>query len=167
MIHHITEFIGDYGGVAQGTQAIMDALDDASLSQEAGDGHRTLGRVAWHVVQTIPEMLGKTGLTPDGPGEDTPVPTTAKAIADAYREASRSVLAQVEAQWTDDTLEVEDELYGSKWKRGSTLWALVHHEIHHRGQMTVLMRQAGLRVPGVYGPAKEDWEKMGMQPPVI
>jgi len=31
----------------------------------------------------------------------------------------------------------------------------------------VLMRQAGLRVPGVYGPAKEEWESYGMEPPLI
>ena len=32
---------------------------------------------------------------------------------------------------------------------------LINHQNHHRGQMTVLMRQAGLTVPGVYGPAKK------------
>jgi hypothetical protein len=26
----------------------------------------------------------------------------------------------------------------------------------------VLMRQAGLSVPGVYGPAREEWAAMGM-----
>ena len=31
--------------------------------------------------------------------------------------------------------------------------------------MTVLMRQAGLKVPGVYGPAREEWAEFGMQPP--
>ena len=33
--------------------------------------------------------------------------------------------------------------------------------------MTVLMRQAGLRVPGIYGPAREDWSGMGMEPPSV
>jgi uncharacterized damage-inducible protein DinB len=28
--------------------------------------------------------------------------------------------------------------------------------------MTVLMRQAGIKVPGVYGPAKEEWAAYGM-----
>jgi uncharacterized damage-inducible protein DinB len=28
--------------------------------------------------------------------------------------------------------------------------------------MTVLMRQAGLPVPGVVGPSKEEWAAMGM-----
>ena len=31
--------------------------------------------------------------------------------------------------------------------------------------MTVLMRQAGLTVPGVYGPAKEEWAVAGMEAP--
>lgn len=31
--------------------------------------------------------------------------------------------------------------------------------------MTVLMRQAGLTVPGIYGPAKEEWATFGMEAP--
>ena len=31
------------------------------------------------------------------------------------------------------------------------------------GQMTVLLRQAGSSVPGVMGPAKEEWTQMGME----
>jgi len=38
------------------------------------------------------------------------------------------------------------------------------HQAHHRGQMTVLMRQAGMKVPGVYGPSKEEWSAFGMEP---
>ena len=30
--------------------------------------------------------------------------------------------------------------------------------------MTVLMRQTGLPVPGVYGPSLEEWEAYGMPP---
>jgi hypothetical protein len=29
------------------------------------------------------------------------------------------------------------------------------------------MRQAGLRVPGVYGPALEEWSAYGMPPPAV
>jgi uncharacterized damage-inducible protein DinB len=51
-------------------------------------------------------------------------------------------------------------MYGEHWPRGLTLQALVFHEIHHRGAMTVLMRQAGLTVPGIYGPNREETERM-------
>ena len=58
-------------------------------------------------------------------------------------------------------------MYGETWINGDTLSALVDHQIHHRGQITVLMRQAGLKVPGIYGPSREDWNKIGMKPPLV
>lgn len=33
---------------------------------------------------------------------------------------------------------------------------LVHHMIHHRGQLTVYYRLAGARVPALYGPSADD-----------
>ena len=48
-------------------------------------------------------------------------------------------------------------MYGQKWTRSATLESIVKHQIHHRAQMTVLMRQASLKVPRVYGPSREEW----------
>jgi uncharacterized damage-inducible protein DinB len=56
-------------------------------------------------------------------------------------------------------------MYGEMWSRGTVLSILVRHEAHHRAQLTVLMRQAGLAVPGCYGPAKEEWAGMGIPAP--
>ena len=64
-------------------------------------------------------------------------------------------------------MEIEDDMYGEKWKRGMTLQGLIHHEIHHRAEMIVLMRLAGLPVPGLYGPTREEWTQYGMEPPVV
>jgi uncharacterized damage-inducible protein DinB len=44
---------------------------------------------------------------------------------------------------------------------------LISHQIHHRGQMTVLMRQAGLAVPSIYGPVKEGWAQYGVAAPRV
>jgi uncharacterized damage-inducible protein DinB len=167
MYRRLDDFLEQWLQLTAGTQKMLDALTDESLTQPVANDHRTLGRIAWHLAQTIPEMLSKTGLSPEGPAEDAPVPAVATEIAAAYRAASASLAEQVRTHWTDDTLEVEDDMYGSKWKRGFTLTALVEHEVHHDGQMSVLMRQAGLRPPGIYGPAKEDWTKMGMEPPAV
>ena len=65
---------------------------------------------------------------------------------------------------TNADLEKEDTMYGEQWQRKVTLTSLVFHQIHHRAQIEVLMRQAGLRVPGLYGPSKEEWAAMGMTP---
>jgi len=56
----------------------------------------------------------------------------------------------------------EINMYGEKWTRSATLASIIKHQIHHRAQMTVLMRQAGLKVPGVYGPSREEWSQYGM-----
>ena len=90
------------------------------------------------------------------------MPTSAREIVETFEKAAKSVNQEVGKNWTDETLEIEDEMYGMNWPRGTTLSTLINHQAHHRGQITVLMRQAGIPVVGVYGPAKEEWEAMGM-----
>lgn len=167
MITTIDEFKQAWASESCSTGKLMKALTDKSLAQPVGPGQRTLGRVAWHIIQTIMEMAGRTGLTIDGPKMDDPAPASAKVFGDAYDKAAASLLEQVSNCWKDETLQIEDDMYGERWKRGVTLNALISHEVHHRGQMTVLMRQAALNVPGVYGPSRDEWGQYGMNPPEI
>lgn len=152
---------------AQLTQKILDALTDDSLDQAVTEDDRTLGRMAWHLVTTVHEMLERTGLTFDAPHEDMPLPETAKEIADGYRKASSAALNAIKAQWTDASLNELHDMYGEEWPNHQVISVLINHQIHHRGQMTVLMRQAGLRVPGIYGPSREEWSSMGMEAPSV
>lgn len=167
MFISIEQFKQEWQAESDNTRKIFSALTDESLKQPVTEGHRTLGRVAWHIIQTLPEMGGRTGLKVDGPAEDAPVPASAEKIKHAYDTAAKSLLEQVTENWTDETLNMEDDMYGQKWKRGLSLYILFKHELHHRAQMTVLMRQAGLTVPGIYGPAKEEWSQYGAAPPQI
>ena len=167
MIHSIEDFTTLWKQESDETQKVLDAITDASLAQSISADHRTLGRIAWHITGTVREMMERTGLHVDGAEEDAPVPTSAKVIAQTYAKSAKSLLEQVAKQWADASLTVKDEMYGEQWARGTTLQVLILHQVHHRGQATVLMRQAGLRVPGVYGPAKEDWAQWKMEPPAI
>jgi uncharacterized damage-inducible protein DinB len=166
MFSKVSTFESVWKAHRDGTLRIFGALTDESLAQRVVPGGRTLGRIAWHITETLPEMMNRTGLHVDGPEIGSPVPTSAAEIRDAYEKASASVLEQVGSNWNDETLEIEDDMYGMRWTRAFTLGALVEHEAHHRGQMTVLMRQAGLRVPGVAGPAFEEWAEFGMSAPI-
>jgi uncharacterized damage-inducible protein DinB len=164
MFRRVEDFQKAWEQERASTLKILGVLTDASLTQAVTKDDRTLGRLAWHLATTPGEMMERTGLKVAGPSHDAPPPAAAAAIVAVYETASRAVADGV-AGWTDATLEVEDEMYGEKWPRGLTLRALVVHQAHHRGQMTVLMRQAGLKVPGVYGPAREEWAGFGIQPP--
>jgi len=167
MFRRVADFQKAWEGEREGTLKILRALTDASLAQAVTDDDRTLGRMAWHLAQSVSEMMPRTGLSISEPAQDAPVPSSAGAIAETYETASKKVADEIAAKWTDATLEVEDDMYGMKWSRGQTLNALVVHQAHHRGQMTVLMRQAGLTVPGVYGPAREEWAAHGMTAPEV
>lgn len=159
----ISKFLKDWEYESKATVKILDALTDESLNQKVIPDGRSLGFLAWHIIQTFPEMMGKTGLKIEGSDKDK-MPSTAKNLKEAYESTSKSFVEQLEKNWNDDSLKIEDDMYGEKWARGITLLILILHQTHHRGQMSVLMRQAGLKVPGIYGPAKEEWAAYGMEP---
>lgn len=162
MYRKIEDFTAGWAYETEVTLKALQNLTDGSLNRKVTEDGRNMGFLAWHIVITLGEMLDKVGLHIDCPPEDAPVPATAAEIASAFETAANSVAAEVAKNWIDETLLQTDEMYGMTWTRGQTLFALVLHQAHHRGQMTVLMRQAGVRVPGIYGPAKEEWAEMGM-----
>lgn len=162
----INEFLQDWAYESEATLKVFGNLTDDSLAQKVYESGRSLGFLGWHVTETIGEMMGKTGLkvfTPDlttGHWNEN----SAASLLECYQNASESLVEKLKANWSDSTLLEVDDMYGEKWKRGTTLNVLISHQAHHRGQMTVLMRQAGLKVPGFYGPSKEEWSALGMEP---
>lgn len=162
MIRTIADFEAIWKNESEITAGVLAAVTDASLAQRVTPNDRTLRDMAWHIVATIAEMMGRTGLAIEGLDADAPAPASAEAIRDAYVRVASSLLERLRRTWTDETLTVEDDMYGERWPRGATLLALVVHQTHHRGAMTVLMRQAGLVVPNIYGPNREQSESMGL-----
>jgi uncharacterized damage-inducible protein DinB len=162
MFRRIDDFLDSWTHETEATLKVFETLTDESLGQRVDAEGRTLGRIAWHIVQTLPEMGGRTGLDISGPGEDEPIPSSAASIASRFKEAADSLADEVRERWGDGDLEVEDDMYGETWPRAKSLAVVLNHQTHHRGQMTVLMRQAGLPVPGVYGPSREEWSAYGM-----
>ena len=65
MYRKIADFLNAWETESKATQKVLDAISDGSLQQRVFDGHRTLGRIAWHIVTTIPEMMVNTGLELD------------------------------------------------------------------------------------------------------
>jgi uncharacterized damage-inducible protein DinB len=163
MYRSISDFSKDWDYERAMTRKLLDNLTDGSLAQAVRPGGRTLGRLAWHLVLTLVEMSGEAGLTITGPHIGDAVPA-AGALAAQYSEVAQRLAEAVGTHWTDAALTEEVPMYGETWAKGQVLHVLIMHEAHHRGQMTVLMRQAGLPVPGVYGPAEEEWAAIGLPP---
>jgi uncharacterized damage-inducible protein DinB len=164
MFTTIDEFLRSWEHESGATTKMLAELTDESLTTAAAPGERPLGRVVWHIIQSIPEMMGRTGLSVAGPAQDAAPFKTAEELKAAYDEASSSLVSEMKAKWLDTDLLAVDDMYGEQWARGTTLGVLILHQAHHRGQLTTLMRVAGLKVPGPYGPAREEWVNYGMPP---
>ena len=165
MIRTLDDFLATHAQLAADTAKLLAAFTDESLAQAVAPGHRNLGQLAWHLVVSVPEMMLRTGLPLSALDHETTPPSSAAEIVAAHGTVNSELAEALRANWTDSDLVVTDDMYGQKWPRGQTLTVLVNHEIHHRGQMTVLMRQAGLVVPGIFGPALEEWGQFGMEAP--
>lgn len=165
MFRKVEDFFESYTNLTEGTLKMLALLDDDNLDQPVGEGFRTLRHLGWHIVVTVPEMLRLTGLPLSAVDHESPPPERAAEIVAGYKKVTAELIGAIKADWDDNTLTEVDDMYGQKWARGASLTALFHHEIHHRGQMTVLLRQAGCKVPGLYGPAKEEWPQFGMETP--
>ncbi len=161
----LKEFLKEFRQESDSTKKLFSFLTDKSLYQKVNKEGRDIGQIAWHIIVSVGEIGTKMGLKINCPPEDSiPIYNEAE-IKTAYINASNSLNNEIEKNWTDATLNEEIEAYGETWKKGVFLSMLIKHEIHHRGQLTVLMRQAGLMVPGVFGPSKEEWGNFGVNPP--
>lgn len=162
MYRTIDDFITDWGYESESTLKLFRNISNDALNKKDHENVRSIAVLSWHITITLSEMLKKAGLKVTGPDEHSKAPQTITEIFSEYKNSEKSVTEQVKKQWTDASLNEEANMYGQNWKNGVTLSILIKHQAHHRGQLTVLMRQAGIKVPGVYGPSKEEWAEYNM-----
>ena len=152
----ITEFVEDWTRESAISLKVQRVLTDLSLQQKTDKEGRALGSIGWHMVIMIGMTGSAVGLQVEAPPRGTEAPASAALIADAYEKAARSMSEQASARLKDAQLPSEISYFGRTLPMARVLDSLVRHQIHHRAQMTVLLRQAGLGPPGVYGPSREE-----------
>jgi len=162
MYRKLEDFINDWTQESESTLKVFNNLTDESLIKKVNENVRSAGKLAWHITTSVGEMAHRTGLTFITVDENSPVPATVKEIVDTYKLASDNMFAEIKEKWSDEKLFEVDEMYSEKWAKGTTLNVLISHQNHHRAQLTVVMRLNGLKVPGIYGPSKEEWINYGM-----
>ncbi len=167
MFSKLEEFFAEWSNESNATKRVIEALSDDSINTRIIPEYRTLGQLSWHIIGTYHEMLSQVGLQFDGPEESGAVPATVSELSNRYSQVCESVKQAMKAQWKDASLFERHNLYGAEWANSITLRVLIQHEVHHRAQMMVLMRLANLRVPGVYGPSREEWAEFGAKAPTL
>jgi uncharacterized damage-inducible protein DinB len=156
MYKTIAEFVEDWGRESSISLKVERALTDSSLQSKSDPEGNTLGKIAWHMVVMIGMTGTAAGLEVVAPSRGTEPPSSARGIADAYQAAAQSLTEQALKKLKDEQLLSEVAAFGRTLPMATVLDVLIRHQIHHRGQMTILIRQAGVVVPGVYGPSREE-----------
>ena len=156
MYKTIAEFVDDWTKESAITLKVLRALTDASLKQKSDPAGNTLGKLSWDMAVMLGVTGTAVGLEVAAPARGTEPPNSAKSMADSYQTAAHSFGEQASTKLKDEQLSSEITYFGRSLTRASALQGLIRHQVHHRGQMTILMREAGLVVPSVYGPSREE-----------
>ena len=162
MIRKMEDFLSEWKYESESTLKLFSGISNESLHTKNHEDVRSMAFLAWHITITVSEMMNKAGIPVNGPDEHSKPPSKIEDIIAAYEHSSASLINELPQKWTDANLTEDIEMYGDTWKKGTVLSVLIKHQAHHRGQLTILMRQAGLKVCGVYGPSKEEWAAWNM-----
>jgi len=157
-------FIATWNDEAQRTLRVLQALPAGQADFRPDPQGRSIGELAWHLAEmeaftAAAVASGRIEFGVKLPGLERP--RTVAELASGYERVHAESLARVQAL---GPAELERRLaspMGGEVSVSEVLWVwLLHHVIHHRGQLTLMCRLAGGTPPGIYGPTREEMAAM-------
>lgn len=153
----VAQFLQTFGFEHQTTMNVLKALPADKLDFKPHERSMTAGELAWHIATSQQHLAHcvAQGRFEFRKFEKAPASLDAiVAACDEYYHQACALLAPL----TDDQLQVKIELGGGHRLPASALmWnGVLFHQIHHRGELVVYLRQMGARVPPVYGPSGDE-----------
>lgn len=155
MYRHVNDFIQEWERNSAGTLSIFEAITEEKKNVSIVEGHSSLEWLSWHLTTAPAYFMGLAGLSLNLELNPTATPATTREIQTVYKTVKEAVVKTVNENLTDESLLNTVDAHGQATPVGAVLRLMVDHQTHHRAQMQVLLRQAGLPVPGVMGPTKE------------
>jgi uncharacterized damage-inducible protein DinB len=145
------------------TRRLLERVPDDKGPWKPHEKSFPLGHLA-QLVAWMPGWISRTLREPHidlATGEGYSFQPTAKLLSDFDKNvaAARDALASVTGAALDENWELrhgDNVLMTSK--RGPTVRMHLRHLIHHRGQLSVYLRELDVPIPSIYGPsADERW----------
>lgn len=145
---------------AKTTVKVFRAFPPESLDLKPHERSRSIRDLAWQCVideRVIEKIIdGSNDLR--GVPPSPPPPQTMEEIALAYEAAHRAASEKMrhpEIQFSK-TVTVNTRGGSVELEQAETIWWNLLDQIHHRGQLTIYLRQAQGRVPAIYGPSGDE-----------
>jgi uncharacterized damage-inducible protein DinB len=149
----IEPFVHYYGRLRERTMAVVELVPPERIDWSPGSGALTFGDILRHLAGIERWVFTENahGRPPRYPGHDRDRADGHQAVIAYFVETHRESLDLL-GSLTPDQLEERCETPGGtritawKWLR-----ALAEHEIHHRGQIYLMLRLVGVETPPLYG----------------
>ena len=164
MSNELQTFLDVWNEEAAKSAAMLRSLPEGQYDFRPDAGGRSLGELGWHLAETDAYMTWgiergafEMGSKPAGIERPKTIaelaPGFERVHADAVERVKKLNGADLDRQMTFFT--------GNQVTIRQILWTmLLHHQIHHRGQLSVLCRLAGGVAPAPYGPNREEMAKL-------
>jgi uncharacterized damage-inducible protein DinB len=148
---------------AQTTRRVLERVPDAHLAWKPHAKSMTLGQLALHVATTpggVAEIVSKPSLDtppafvqPAATSASELVPALAASVARAKELVSGMNDADMMATWT---LKNGDQVLMALPRVAFIRSIMLNHWYHHRGQLSVYLRQLDVPLPSIYGPSADE-----------
>lgn len=158
----LAPIMGWWKGEKEGTLRMIQAIPPDKMHEKPVERFRSAAALAGHLIDMHDQLVPtfEKGELFFGPPAE--LPDTVEALAERYRKSCDAAIALAE-NLTEEQLfkkypmEMDGEVM---WEPNGLelISGYICHEIHHRGQLSLLIRMLGGTVPGVYGPSGDEWD---------
>lgn len=159
----IAELLDELVQEAATTRRVLERVPEDQLGWKPHDKSMTMGQLALHIAMVpgaIAELATRSQFDISTP-VPRPQPESVAQILAALQQSITTAKASLHS--------LSDSSLADPWKmvagtrevfampRGGLIrTVLLNHWYHHRGQLTVYLRQTGALVPSVYGPSADE-----------
>jgi uncharacterized damage-inducible protein DinB len=148
----------------QTTRRVLERVPDHQLAWRPHEKARTLGQLALHVAMVpggVAELVASPSPAQAPQFADDPSPESASELIPAL-DQSIAKAKKVLGGMNDVTLmemwrlmQGERELFAVP-RVAMLRSVMLNHWYHHRGQLTVYLRELGVPIPSIYGPSADE-----------
>jgi len=146
-----------YSKIRNRTLKIVSAVPEESLSYKLTKGKFSLGDLARHIALIERDLyipcLKNESSTYSGCSSNHA--ETKEQIIELFQSVSESFQETLSHQ-SDDFLTEKCKIPGGEMSRWKWLRLMFEHEIHHRGQIYLVLSHIGIKVPNIFNLSSED-----------